>query len=156
MCSPWCWTQGPALGKVVTAGSLCGVRCICHIWTFWRSVRGRIYSRAKSTHCTLQIEMKSGSKLLPLMALSPEWIGDEPWPPTPAWPLGLGMTKQQRACALTGLKRLGAAANCSSLQLIVLFTFKTAALQTLPFCVWGTKCRAAAVHWNVRVPLLTL
>lgn len=75
VCSPWCRTQGPALGKVVTAGNLCGVRCKCCIWTFWRSMRGRIYSRAKSTHCTLQIEMKSGSKLLPLMALLPEWIG---------------------------------------------------------------------------------
>lgn len=101
---PWCRTQGPALGKVVTAESLCEVRCKCHIWTFWRCVRGRIYSRAKTTHCSLQIEMKSGSKLLPLMALLPEWIRVEPWPPTPARPLGLGMSEQQRACALTGLK----------------------------------------------------
>lgn len=39
-----------------------------------RSMRGRIYSKAEQTLCALQIERKSGSKLLPLMALLLEWI----------------------------------------------------------------------------------
>lgn len=34
----------------------------------------RIYSRAEQTLRALQIEKKSGSKLLPLMALFLEWI----------------------------------------------------------------------------------
>lgn len=39
-----------------------------------RSPRGRIYSRAERGLRALQIERKSGSKLLPLTALLLEWI----------------------------------------------------------------------------------